>query len=131
MRVYVHFSSKFLNINFQYLKTKIYFYSLKTCISSFVEVIERRGDYSSLFRAPSSVNLALHISLYLVIWYWCSCQFYNIVNVNYIFTVTTFFGFKWKRKFNLLKALSALRNTFSSWHSRSIFCIHFSIFLII
>ena len=39
MRVYVHFSSKFLNINFQYSKTKIYFYSLKTCISSFVEVI--------------------------------------------------------------------------------------------
>ena len=35
--------------------------------------------------------------------------------------VTKFvFNYKWKRKFNLLKALSALRNTFSSWHSRSI-----------
>ena len=32
MRFYVHFSSKFLNINFQYLKTKIYFYSLKSRI---------------------------------------------------------------------------------------------------
>ena len=50
MRFYVHFASKFLNINFQYLKTKIYFYSLKTCISSFVEVIEGRGGYSSLPR---------------------------------------------------------------------------------
>ena len=59
MRVYVHFSSKFLNINFQYLKTKIYFYSLKTCISSSVEVMEGKGGYSSLPRAPSSVNTAL------------------------------------------------------------------------
>ena len=59
MRVHVHFSSKFLNINFQYLKTKIYYYSLKTCISSFVEVIEGRNSYSSLPRAPSSVNSAL------------------------------------------------------------------------
>ena len=45
--------------------------------------------------------------------------------------VTKFvFEFKWNKKFNLLKALSPLRNTFSSWHSRSIFCIHFSNFLI-
>ena len=61
IKVYVHFSSKFLNINFQYLKTKIYFYSLKTCIISFFEVIEERGGYSSLPRAPSSVNPALTV----------------------------------------------------------------------
>ena len=33
------------------------------------------------------------------------------------------FQFKWNRKFNLLKALSALRNTFSTWHSR--FALYF------
>ena len=38
--------------------------------------------------------------------------------------VTKFFDFKWNRKFNLLYALSASSNTFLSWHSRSIFCIH-------
>ena len=43
IRVYVHFSEKFLNINFQYLKTKKY-----------------RYNYSSLPRAPLSVNSPLH-----------------------------------------------------------------------
>ena len=35
-------------------------YSLKTCISSFVEAIEERSGYYSLPRAPSSVNPALN-----------------------------------------------------------------------
>ena len=39
--------------------------------------------------------------------------------ITYFLKVTKFlFEFKWNRKFNLLKALSALRNTFSSWLSR-------------
>ena len=40
---------------------KIYFHSLKPCISSFVEVIEGWSGYSILTRAPSSVNSALRI----------------------------------------------------------------------
>ena len=38
--------------------------------------------------------------------------------------------FKWKRKINLFKAISALSNTFSSWNSRLISCIRFCNFLV-
>ena len=39
--------------------------------------------------------------------------------ITHFLKVTQFlFELKWNRKFNLLKALSALRNTFSSWRSR-------------
>ena len=73
-----------------------------------------------------------HVIYYYLIWYWSSSQFYNIVDVNYIFTkLLNFIDSNKKKKFNLLKALSALRNTFLSWHSRSIFYIHFSNFLVI
>ena len=38
--------------------------------------------------------------------------------ITHFLKVTKFvFEFKWCGKFNLLKALSALRNTFSSWHN--------------
>ena len=33
-----------------------------------------------------SYILRIHITLFLIIWYWSSSQFYNIVDVNYIFT---------------------------------------------
>ena len=37
------------------------------------------------------------LSLFLVIWYQSSSQFYNIVDVHYIFSVTKFvFNFKWR-----------------------------------
>ena len=90
----------------------------------------RACDSIVVLCAPKYLNVALrarsyilriHISLFLVIWYWSSSQFYNIVDVSYIFSKLLnffFFYFKWKKKFNLLKVLSALRNTFLSWHLR-------------
>ena len=39
--------------------------------------------------------------------------------ITHFLKVTQFlFEFKWNKEFNLLKALAALRNTFSSWRSR-------------
>ena len=49
----------------------------------------------------------------------------------HVLKVTKFvFDFKLKSKFNSHKALSAVRKSFSLWHSHSIFCIHFCNFLI-
>ena len=59
-----------------------------------------------------------HRSLFLVIWYWSSSHFYNIADVNYIFTKLLIFLFQIKKEFNLLKALLDLRNAFLSWHPR-------------
>ena len=87
----------------------------------------------------------IHSTLFLVIWYWSSSQLYNVVGVNFIFSmllniiswhvsvhvpckltpsqnkyyrVTKYISdFKWKRELNWLKALLALRNTFSSCYT--------------
>ena len=70
-----------------------------------------------------SFILRIHVNLLLVIWYWNSNQFYNIENVNNIFSklLNLFSTSNQKRKFNMFEAISALINTFSSWYSRSIF----------
>ena len=104
----------------------------------------RARDLIVALRAPFFLDLALsarsyasciHLSLFLIIWYWSSNKFYIIILqmmwiTHFLKVIKFLFEFKWYRKFNLLKALSALRNTFSSWHSRSIFCMHFCNFLI-
>ena len=88
------------------------------------EIFDRCALYSGLFGHISLFFCNLILTLKSVFWY-CRYQLH-------FHKVTKFvIEFKWKRKFNLLKALLALRNTFSSWHSRSFFCIHFCKILII
>ena len=88
----------------------------------------RARDLIVALRAPFFLDLALsaqsnalriHLSLFPVIWYWSSNQFYTIILqmmwITHILKVTKFvFEFTWNKKFNSLKALSALRSTFSS-----------------
>ena len=69
--------------------------------------------------------LHIHITLFLVNWYWSLSQFYNVVDVNYI--SRKLLNLIWNEKGNSIY----LRNTFWSWHSRSIFCTYFCNFLII
>ena len=99
----------------------------KLCLNDIV-TLKRHSGYCAdcnlivALRAWSCA-LRIHLSLFIIIWYWkAQTNFIIILQMMWIIhflKVTQFlFEFKRNRKFNLLKALSALRNTFSSWRSR-------------
>ena len=64
---------------------------LSKCRKVLVKQIEAKKKTAShrldlAFRTQSYI-LRVHTTLFLIIWYWSSSQFYNIVDMNYIFTV--------------------------------------------
>ena len=60
-----------------YAVNKIYMiWELWYCITFWLDLALRAWSYI----------LRIHLSLFFVIWYWSSSQFYNIVDVNYIFS---------------------------------------------
>ena len=94
-------------------------------------------------RAPFHLDLALrdwsyilriHSSLFLVIWYWSTSQFYNIVNVNYIYSKLLNLYLISNERGNLIYLKLYRHWGIHSHHdtgaSLSIFCIHFCKFLI-
>ena len=81
------------------------------------DIISR--DYKRILKnllCAWSYILCIHLNLFLVIRYWSSSQFYNVVDVNYIFLK--------------LLNLFLISNEEGNWSS-SIFCIHFCNCLII
>ena len=84
----------------------------------FVPRASRSVLYCSHTFQCSSCNMLLKlksISLY------CKCEW------NFLKVTKFIYDFKWKRKFNLLMAPSALKNTFSSWCMR--FAIDFLLYI--
>ena len=88
--------------------------------------------FLDLALSTRSYALRIYLSLFLIFWRIWNLSMEKLdteAQINFIILqmmwithflkVTKFvFEFKWNRKFNSLKALSALRNTFTSWHPR-------------
>ena len=130
-----HFSLLIINI---VATVKLFFLNLS---ASRAQILIARNlsapmarDTIVALRARSYI-LYIHLSLFLVIWYWNWSQFYNIVDVNYIFLkLLNLFLILNEKGNSIYLRLYRPQGTHSHHDIRalcSIFCIHICNFLIL